>query len=47
MKADALLSLFLHIPFPEELPDHIWAMKWAQLSWLADKGLLSVKKDML
>lgn len=36
------MSLFLHIPFPEELDDETWAMKWAQLNWLSEKGLLNV-----
>lgn len=43
MKADALISFFLHIPFPEQLDDDVWAMKWAQIGWLAEKGFLGVK----
>ena len=43
MKADALMSFFLHIPFPEQLSDEVWAMKWAQLGWLAEKGFLGIK----
>ena len=27
------------IPFPEELDDDTWMMKYRQLQWLADKGL--------
>ncbi len=45
LKADALISHFLHVPFPEALPDDVWAMKWAQVNWLADQGILSVKKQ--
>lgn len=44
MKADALISHFLHIPFPEQLDDETWAAKWAQIGWLTDMGILSVKK---
>lgn len=39
-----MISHFLHIPFPEELDDDTWAMKWAQIGWLADQGILSAKK---
>jgi len=34
----------MHIPFPEQLSDEVWAEKWEQLKWLAEKGLLSNKK---
>lgn len=44
MKADALISFFLHIPFPEQLSDDVWASKWAQLGWLAEQGFLGLKK---
>ncbi|WP_162304181.1 hypothetical protein [Chryseobacterium mulctrae] len=47
MKADALMSHFLHIPFPEKLDDDTWASKWAQIGWLADQGILGVKKKDL
>ncbi|WP_283670377.1 hypothetical protein [Candidatus Ornithobacterium hominis] len=43
LKADALMSLFLHIPFPEQLDDETWVMKLAQLKWLGEQGILSVK----
>ncbi|MEI7487050.1 MAG: hypothetical protein WCJ72_06500 [Chryseobacterium sp.] len=43
MKADALMSYFLHIPFPEELEDELWAEKWAQIGWLAENGFLGLK----
>ncbi|MFL0089686.1 hypothetical protein [Tenacibaculum maritimum] len=45
LKGDALISHFLHIPFPENLPDDVWAQKFAQVMWLADQGILSVKKE--
>ncbi len=45
MKADALISHFLHIPFPEQLSDDVWAQKWAQVNWLADQGILNVKRN--
>ena len=37
------MSLFFHIPFPEDLPDELWAEKVAQLKWMAEKGLLGIK----
>ncbi|MCK0199234.1 hypothetical protein ACQ1P2_02830 [Ornithobacterium rhinotracheale] len=43
LKADALISYYLNIPFPEQLPDDIWVMKLAQVTWLAEKGLLNLK----
>ncbi|MFJ1492651.1 hypothetical protein [Capnocytophaga canis] len=42
-KADALISHYLHIPFPEQLDDETWAIKWAQVGWLAEQGILSPK----
>lgn len=42
-KADALMSLYFHIPFPERLSDDIWMEKFRQIQWLADKGLLGAK----
>ncbi|MBW7839232.1 MAG: hypothetical protein H3C36_06285 [Chitinophagaceae bacterium] len=44
-KADALISHFLHIPFPEELDDETWSRKWAQINWLSEKGILGLKKQ--
>ncbi|MCT4698081.1 hypothetical protein [Tenacibaculum haliotis] len=44
LKADALISHFLHIPFPEALNDDTWAVKWAQINWLASVGILSIKQ---
>lgn len=45
-KIDALISLFLHIPHPEELPDELWAEKFCQIKWLAKKGLLGTKFEI-
>jgi hypothetical protein len=42
-KIDAMISHFLHIPFPEQLSDTLWAEKWAQVQWLIDKGLVAPK----
>ncbi|MDZ4147873.1 MAG: hypothetical protein U1C58_06285 [Flavobacteriaceae bacterium] len=38
-----MISFVLHIPFPEELPDELWAEKWAQVQWLIEKGIVSPK----
>lgn len=38
------MSNFLHIPFPEELDDETWAIKWAQVGWLAEQGILNSKR---
>ncbi|MBL7868881.1 MAG: hypothetical protein JNM71_12775 [Flavobacterium lindanitolerans] len=46
LKMDAMISHFLHIPFPEELPDTVWAQKWAQVKFLADKGILGNFKGL-
>lgn len=37
---DALISHFLHVPFPEKLTDEEWSLKWAQVKYLADQGIL-------
>ncbi|EKT3957692.1 hypothetical protein DK150_550074 [Flavobacterium psychrophilum] len=42
---DALISHFLHIPFPEKLTDTAWSEKWAQVKFLAEKGVLGNFKD--
>jgi len=47
LKIDALISYFLHIPFPEELPDDVYAIKWAQVKYLAEKGILGVELGKL
>ncbi|MCG8208475.1 hypothetical protein, partial [Tenacibaculum finnmarkense] len=44
-KADALISHFLHIPFPEKLTDDVWAIKWAQINWLSTQGILTIKTN--
>ena len=33
-KADALISFYLHIPHPEDLPDAVWQDKAGQAQWL-------------
>ncbi|WP_164879208.1 hypothetical protein [Flavobacterium cerinum] len=45
LKIDAFISHFLHIPFPENLTDAQWAEKWAQVKFLAEKGILGNLKD--
>lgn len=45
-KINALISHVLHIPFPEELSDTLWAQKWAQAKWLIDKGIVAPKIPM-
>lgn len=42
-KIDAMISHILHIPFPEQLDDDLWAQKWAQVQWLIDKGIVAPK----
>ena len=42
-KYNAMLSLWFHIPFPEDLPDEVWAEKVRQMEWLARNGMLGVK----
>ena len=44
-KIDAMISYFLHIPFPEQLSDLVWAEKWAQVKWLIDKGIVVPKTE--
>lgn len=47
-KIDAMISHFLSIPFPEQLSDEVWALKWAQVQYLADQGVLGNQvKNML
>lgn len=45
-KIDAMISHILHIPFPEQLSDYLWAEKWAQVQWLIDKGIVAPKTPM-
>lgn len=47
LKIDAYISHFLHIPHPEDLDDTTWAEKWAQVRFLAEKGVLGIKTDGL
>jgi len=41
------MSLYFHIPFPEDLPDEIWIEKFRQIQWLAEKGLLGAKNHSM
>ena len=45
-KIDAMISHILHIPFPEQLSDYVWAEKWAQVQWLIEKGIVAPKNPM-
>jgi len=40
-----MISLFFHIPHPEDLPDEVWMEKYRQIEWLGEKGLLGVKSS--
>ena len=40
---NALISHFLHVPFPEQLDDDTWIEKARQVKWLESKGILPVK----
>lgn len=42
-KIDAMISHILHLPFPEQLSDMVWAEKWAQVKWLIEKGIVAPK----
>ncbi|WP_148335580.1 hypothetical protein [Bacteroides neonati] len=44
-KYNALMSFYFHIPFPEQLPDEVWAEKMRQIEWLSTKGMLGVKVE--
>lgn len=37
----------MHIPFPEQLSDEVWAEKWQQIVWLAEKGIIGSDKIKL
>lgn len=41
-----MISHILHIPFPEQLSDIVWAEKWAQVKWLVDKGIVAPKNPI-
>jgi len=43
-KGNAMMSLFFHIPYPEDLSDDVWFEKWRQIEWLAEAGMLGIKK---
>jgi hypothetical protein len=36
-----MISHVLHIPFPEQLEDYVWAQKWAQVQWLVAVGIIA------
>lgn len=38
-----MMSRYMSIPFPEQLDDDTWMMKYRQLQWLLDNGHLPVK----
>lgn len=40
-----MISHVLHIPFPEQLSDEVWAVKWMQTKFLIDKGFLGKTVD--
>ena len=42
-KYNALISLYLHVPFPERLNDEDWAERVRQIEWLAKNGILGCK----
>lgn len=42
-RINALISCFLHIPFPELLSDEMWMEKYRQVEWLAEKGVIGTK----
>jgi hypothetical protein len=39
----ALISHFLHIPFPEQLEETVWLEKARQVWWMNNQNLLPVK----
>lgn len=44
---NALLTHFMHIPFPEQLDDDTWLEKYRQYEWLLETNRLPIqlKKD--
>jgi hypothetical protein len=40
---NALLSAYMHIPFPEQLEWDVWLEKAKQFHWMQKKGILPVK----
>lgn len=38
------MKLYFNIPRPEDLDDDDWVENVKQLQWLADKGLLGMKR---
>jgi hypothetical protein len=41
-----MISHILHIPFPERLSDEVWAMKWAQVKYLVEQGIIAPKNPI-
>jgi hypothetical protein len=41
-----MISHILHIPFPEQLDDAVWAQKWAQVKWLIENNIVAPKQSM-
>ncbi|MGY0034450.1 hypothetical protein [Pedobacter sp. NJ-S-72] len=41
-RINALLSHFMHIPFPEQLDDDTWCEKYRQFEWLKDNNFLPI-----
>jgi len=44
-RINAQLSHFMHIPFPEDLPDDVWAEKYRQFQWLVENNYLPLKME--
>lgn len=44
-KANALISFYLNVPFPEELDDEAWMEKYRQVEYLSELGLLGIKTN--
>ncbi|REH00270.1 hypothetical protein [Flavobacterium aquicola] len=41
-----MISHILHIPFPEQLDDVVWAQKWAQVKWLIENKMVAPKQPV-
>lgn len=39
---NGLMSMYLGIPFPEQLDDDVWIEKYKQLKWLYSNGLINI-----
>ena len=38
-KMNAMLSFYMHIPFPEKLDDEAFIRKWEELTWVLELDL--------